>query len=355
MTTGSYGLEDLLSYAGASAASYGLNTISKVLQADLAAWNAAVEDQISELAVPTTAQQGVYGIRGKLDMIEVDEFGAAPSSKLNVGETVGFPLQMFSTSLGWTSKYMEIATPAELANQYLMVRRGHQAAIIAAIKKALYKRVNFTFVDRLTNGVSLSVKRLCNADSATYPSAPDGTAVDGSTHDHYNFRAAGLASSDIKALVTDVTEHGYTKNVKLVIALADKAGFITAASTDFVAAQSPFLFESSADAIGRTPLNSDLNNQCIGIYDRTVEVWIKPWAVANYYLCYAAGEAEKPLAFRQRPQAALQGLRFSAEYGDYPLICKTADAEFGFGVYNRLSAAVMNISDTDWDEPTITA
>jgi len=353
MTTGSYGIEDLLSYRTASAASFGLDTISKVLQADLAAWNIAVQDQLSELAIPTTAQQGIYGVAGKLDMVEMDEFGAAPSSKLNLGETVGFPLQLFSTSLGWTSKFMEIATPGELADQYLMVRRGHQAEIVKQIKKALYKSTNYTFVDRLTNGVSLSVKRLCNADSATYPAMPDGSAVDGSTHDHYNFRAAGLASSDIKAMVADVTEHGYTKGVKIAINLANKAAFITAASTDFVAAQSPFLIESDAAAIGRSSLTSDLQNQLIGIYDRTVEVWVKPWAVEHYYLCWASGESEKPLAFRQRPQAALQGLRFSAEYGDYPLICKTADAEFGFGVFNRLAASILYTGNTSWADPTI--
>jgi hypothetical protein len=348
--TGSYSLEDLLAYKNASAASFGLNTISEVLQKDLAAYNAYVANELSELCMVTDKQQAIYGVGGMLNMVEVDPFGAAPSKKVNNGVTVGFPLKLFSVSLGWTSKFLEIATPAEIANQYVMARRGHIAAIQSEIQKALFFRTNFTFIDRLTNGVSLAVKRLANADSGDYPAMPDGSAVAGS-HDHYNYRASTLAASDITAAIADVTEHGYTKGIKLVINLADKAA-ITALSTSFTANASPLVDLAASAAVGKIMLTDDLQNQMIGVWDKTVEVWVKPWGLANYPLVYAAGEPEKPLAFRQREQDSLKGLRLNAQYGDYPLIAQTMDAEFGFGVFNRLAAAVCYIGNTSWSDPS---
>jgi hypothetical protein len=349
--TGSYSIDDLLAQRFSSAADFGLDTINKVLQADLDYYNAEVTEQLRLLAEPMTEQQRIYGTSAMVDMVEIDEFGAAPTKKNLTGVTCGFPLHLYSSSLGWTSKYLEIATPAEVAAQYLQVRKGHAAKMTTEIKKAIFNNANFTFVDKLTNGVSLGVKRFINADSSVIPNSPAGVSFDGTSHTHYLARVSTLANSDIDGLVSTINEHGHTKGLMIVIALGDKAAI--SALTGFKKLSSPELIYNATDATVAKLDMGDLENQMIGLWNETIPVWVKPWAVANYVLCVATGSNEKVLAFRQRPQTALQGLRIVAEINDYPLIAKSMESEYGFGVWNRLAGAVLYTGGTSWVNPTL--
>jgi len=350
--TGSYSIDDLLAVRFASAGSFGLDTINKVLQADLDYYNVGVTEQLGLFAEPVTEQQRIYGTSAMIDMVEIDEYGAAPTKKNLTGVTCGFPLRLFSSSIGWTSKYFEIATPAEIAAQYLQVRKGHAAKMTQEIKKAIYNNANYTFVDKLTNGVSLAIKRFINADSSVIPNSPAGVSFDGSSHTHYLAKAgASLANADIDGLVSTVTEHGNTQALMLVISLSNKAAI--SALTGFKKLSSPELVYNATDATVARLDMSDLENQMIGLWNETIPVWVKPWAIENYVLCVATGAAEKPLAFRQRPQTALQGLRIVAEINDYPLISKSMEAEYGFGVWNRLAGGVLYTGGTTWANPTI--
>ena len=53
----------------------------------------------------------------------------------------------------------------------------------------------------------------------------------------------------------------------------------------------------------------------IGIF-HGAEVWVKPWAIANFAFAWDAASPQKPLVFRQRTQTSLQGLRIAATLGD---------------------------------------
>lgn len=349
--TGSYNVDDLLAVKNASAASFGLDTINKVLQADLDYYNSEVADQLGLLCESITEQQRIFGTSAMVDMVEMDEFGAAPTKKNSVGQTVAFPLRLYSSSIGWTSKYFEIATPAEIAAKYLEIRKGHAYRMTQELKKAIYSDANYTFVDKLTNGVSLAVKRFINADSSTIPESPAGVTFDGSTHTHYVARAGALAATDIDSLISTVTEHGHTKGLKLVISLSNKSDITK--FTNFSELDSPnFQYNATDNTIVKIN-NDDLENQLAGYWNKYIEVWVKPWAVADYVLCFAADAAEKPICFRQRPQASLQGLRIVADINDYPLIAKSMESEYGFGVWNRTAGAVLYIGDTTWANPTI--
>lgn len=348
---GSYSVDDLLAVRFSSAATYGLDTINKVLQANLNYYNAEVSEQLSLLAESATEQQRIYGTSAMVDMVEIDEYGAAPTKKNLTGVTCGFPLRLYSASIGWTSKFFELASPAEIAEKYLQVRKGHAAKMTQEIKKAIFNNANYTFVDKLTNGVSLGVKRFINADSSVIPNSPAGVSFDGASHTHYLARASTLANSDIDGIVSTVTEHGHTQGLILVIALADKAAI--SALTGFKKLSSPELIYNVTDATVAKIDMGDLENQMIGLWNETIPVWVKPWAIANYVLCVATGAAEKPLVFRQRPQGGLQGLRIVAEINDYPLIAKSMEAEYGFGVWNRTAGSILYTGATSWANPTI--
>jgi hypothetical protein len=351
MTTGIYSLEDLRAVKYASAAEFGLDTINKTLQAELANYNAQMREQMMLLAEPLTEQSRIYGTSGIALMAEVDEFGKGVSQKDSVGVTVSFPLKVFAAALGWTEKHLQMATPAEMAEKMIKVQKGYAAAVTKAVKQAIFNNTNYNFTDHLVNGVTLGVKRLINADGSVIPNSPSGATFDGSTHTHYLARAAALANSDIDGAISTVTEHGNTHGLKMFVNLSNKAA-VTALSK-FKALDSALLAYSGVTSTITKLNTNDFENQMIGYWDGYVEVWVKPWVPANYILVAATEEPEKLLGYRELPQPSMQGLRIDAPFGIAPLVAQNAEAIFGFGVWNRLAGSVLYIGGTTWTNPTI--
>ena len=351
--TGMYNLDDLRAARFSSAAEFGLDTINEILQRDLANFNAQMTDQLTLLADPLTVQSRIYGTSAAQAMVEMDEFGAAPSRKQLPGETVSFPLRLYAQTLGWTSKSLQIADSAEIVEKFLQLRTGYSNEVIKQVRLSMYNDTNYSFIDVLTDGITLAVKRFLNADSQRIPDSPAGAEFDADTHTHYLASATGTVSNaDIDTLVNHVTEHGNTRGIKLVIHMDNKAAI--SLLTGFEALGDAGIIYNASDTTLKKANFGDLENQLIG-YWRTssVEVWVKPWAVANYPLCVATEGVEKPLGYRQREQASLRGFRIDAKVNDYPLIAEFTEAEFGFGVWNRTAGAIMFITDTTYANPSL--
>jgi len=348
--TGTYDINTLLATRNASVAEFGLDTVQTVLQADIAAHNAVVMEMVSELCDISPDRQRVYGTSAAGEMVEVDEYGRAPTQRVLTGASVGFPMRLFQYAIGWTRKWFESRTPADMAQAVLGAESAHLRAIQREIKKAIFLSANYTFKDFLVDNVSLSVKRLLNADSAEIPAGPNGETYDGATHDHYN-AASTLAAADLLANVNDVIEHGHGGMVKLAINKADEAA--VRLLTGFTAYPDPRLVLRATDAPGETLDISRLDNRAIGIFGGA-EVWVKPWTPANYFLAWDAASPNKPLVFRQRAATSLQGLRIAADIDDYPLYAQYMEAEYGIGVWTRTNGAVLYVGGSSYVDPTIT-
>lgn len=351
--TGTYSIAQLRAARFASAAEFGLDTINDVLQLDLSRFNAYVTDELGLMADPLEVQSRIYGTSATHTMVEVDPYGTAPSLRKLPGVTVSFPLRLFKDTVGWTQKALEIATPNEVVEKMLQVRTGYSRQISSQIQKSLFNDTNYSWVDNLTNGVTLTIRRLINADSQAIPDGPAGEVFDPATHNHYNSTATGtIANADVDALVEDVTEHGNTKGVKVFIHLDNKTAFV--ALTGFLALGDGGIVYSGTNNTVKKMNFDDLNNQLIGYWrNSSIEVWVKPIVVDNYTMCVATDIPEKVLGYRQRPQDSLKGLRIAALNNEYPLIAEYIEAEFGFGVWNRTAAAIMYNDDTSWLNPTL--
>lgn len=352
--TGSYGLESLLAVTYASAADYGFDKINDELKGSLNYWNGIVNESLSMFTAPVTVQAMAMGVDSINYMEEVDEYGTPTGRKNLPTESIAFPLRMYKSGAYFTSKWLEIATPAEVASKQLAAIRGDQYNINRQLKEFLLNNDNITFVDRLTNGVSLAVKKFWNADSAVIPNSPGGVAFAGASHTHYIARAAGLASTDVDSLVEKVTEHGNTRGVKVFVSLSDVAA-IKALTTKFIGLGDGGLVYNVTDSTVAKLNFGDLENQLIGYWgNSSVEVWTKPWCQQYYYVCMATEMAEKPLGYRQRSQPNLRGLRLAAENKEYPILANFYEHEFGFGALNRGAGAVLYTGDTSWADASIT-
>lgn len=349
MSTGTFDISTLLETRFQSAAGFGLDRIQEVLEADVAAHNAIVEEMVGGMCEVTADRQRRYGTSASGEMVEVDEYGRSQTQVDRPGATVGFPMRLFQFGLGWTAKWFETHTPADMATAVQNAEKAHLRRVQREIKRAVYLSANYTFNDFLVDKVDLAVKRFVNADSAGVPDGPNGETFDGSSHTHYD-AINGLTAAATKTLINDVIEHGHGNSVRLAISRTDET--TVRALTGFVAYPDPRIIYRATDTPGTTLDISRLDNRPIGIFEGA-EVWVKPWAIASYLFAWDDGDPMKPLAFRQREAQTLQGLRIAATLNTHPLYAQYMEAEFGVGVWTRTNGGVLYFGGASYTDPTI--
>lgn len=348
-TVGTHDISTLYAARFTSVAEFGMDTIIQVLAADLAAHNSLTMEMVRTLCGVTTDRQRIYGTAAEGEMYEVDEYGRAPTQVARPGDTVGFPLKLYQFALGWTRKWLQTRTPADLATAIVASQRAHVISLRTELKKSIYLSSNYAFRDHLVDNIDLAVKRLVNADGAAIPPGPNGEAFDGATHTHFNFEAS-LTAANLLTSIDDLVEHGHGGAVKMYISRTDEAA--TKALTGFEPYVDPRLVYRQSDTARRTIDITRLDNRAIGIFG-AAEVWVKPWAIADYAFIHDMAAAAKTLAYRQRASTVLQGLRIAAELDDYPLIARYMEAEFGLGVWTRTNGVVHFSSGGSYTDPTL--
>lgn len=349
MPTGTHDISSLLTVKFQSADEFGLDDLARTLQADLAAHNAAVVEMVQDMAEITTEREGVSGTSSDGEMLEVDEYGLAPTQKPEVGERVAWPLRLFQFNIGWTAKYLQVATPADLAQAQLDAEAAHWRAVVREIKRAIYGSANYNYRDHLIDKMVLGIKRFVNADGAGIPNGPNGESFDGTTHTHYDANNGWLAAA-LTAAINDVLEHGHGGAVKVAINTADETA--VRGLSGFVPYPDPRIIYRATDTPGQTLDISRLDNRAIGVFGGA-EIWTKSWALDNYPFTWDSADPRKPLKFRQRGQTSLQGLRIAFENADYPLYAKDMEAEFGVGVNERTNGHVLYVGGSSYVNPTI--
>lgn len=349
MTTGTHDISDLLAATNQSVVAFGIDRVADILEADRNAHNAVVTEQVQEMAQLTTERMEAYGASGDGDMQEVDEYGIAPTQKPQPGANVAYPLRLFQFNLGWTAKYLQVATPADLATSQLNAEQAHWRNIQLQIKRAIYGAANYSFRDHLIDNVVLAIKRFVNGDGDPIPNGPNGETYDADTHTHY-VANNGWDATVLNTSINNVIEHGHGGAVKVAINKADETA--VRALTGFIAYPDPRVIYRATDTPGQTLDISRLDNRAIGIFGGA-EIWVKSWALDNYPFIWDSADPKKPLAFRQRAQAALQGLVTAAENEDYPLIVKDMEAEFGVAVKTRTNGLVLYVGGESYTNPII--
>lgn len=353
MAYGTLSVLDTLAAQRVNIAAYGEDLVFQGLQQALEAHNRIMQEALDDLCEVTTDRQRRFGGPDVMQMDEVDEFGASDVQKVAAGVTVGFPLRLYQIPVGWTRKYMQNASVAELAAQFIAAQDADVRRVTASIKQAIFTPTNATFTDRLVDRVSLSLKALANADGAALPTGPNGETFNGATHTHYLAVATGgtITVADLTSVIEAVLEHYANGRAMVYINRAQEAavrgltGFVAYLDTRIVgqttAAQAPNL-----------PLDPiQLYNRAIGIFDGA-EIWVKPWIPSSYIFAFVAGQ-QAPLVYRQRDEVS-GTLQLAYEDEDYPLRARALEREFGVAVWNRVNGAVLYTAANSYAAPTIT-
>lgn len=343
---GTLGILDSLAATQSSVVQYGEDQAFNQITAYMQAVNTIVNTMLGEFVDRSEDRQRRYGGTDTMVMERVDEYGRPQSQKVAAGDTVGFPLDKYAIGRQWTKDSLEVMTGAQIAAQTQAAALADLDNIRKQILNALFLPTNYTFVDHMVDGVSLAVKRLVNADSASIPIGPNGEAFVGSSHTHYNFSAGvTLAAADLAALIEDVIEHHPTGTPVVQINRAQETavrgltGFTALLPVNIVPA------DTSIRAAGAIAANQNINDRLIGYFNSGgvyAEVWVQPASTvpAGYIFCYVRG-GPTPLVMRTR--GARGALRLVFENEAHPLRSQGFEREFGLGVWNRTNGAILYI------------
>jgi hypothetical protein len=341
---------------------YGEDLFYEQVRALLDAHNQMTRDMLGLMAETTTSYVDRYGTSSvEGDMVEVDEFGAADVQKQPLaGYDIGYPLRLYQYNLGWTRKYLETRSVADLTAQIVAAQTADVKNLRRQAAIALFRATNATFIDRLMTNQTLPIKALQNADGTAIPVGPFGDTFDGATHTHLVGRAGGtLAASDITALVNNVVEHGTGGGEVVLLINRNQEATIRTFTANFVPLQAPLIEPgpgSTADIAdgGRRANPYQIDDKIIGIWDGFVRVWVKPWIPNNYMVALLLGGSAMPvLKLRRRPLEGYGDLRMVAEHEHYPLRARFMEREFGIGVWGRLSAAILYTAGTSYVAPAL--
>ncbi|HEY7195525.1 MAG TPA: hypothetical protein VH439_17410 [Gemmatimonadales bacterium] len=351
---GTLSIDTLLAARFTSAARYGLDNIAKILKADLQVHNTLMQEMLSDFCDVTGDRQRIYGSSDSTIMYAVDEFGRAPTQKPAVGTTVGFPLKLFQYAIGWTRKWLENHTPADMAIAQQAAQKAHRRKVRGEIQRAIFLSGNYSWPDYLVDNITLGVKRLVNADGSPIPEGPNGEVYNAAMHTHYLALAGGALTTVIAdAVIKTVVEHGWGGQMRVYISSADESAW--RGLTGFQPYLDPRLTVGTYAnfALGKRLDITRLDNRAIGIYG-AAEVWVKPWMIPFYFFAFDATTDAKPAVLRTRSGNMNEdGLAIAAELDMYPLHAQYMETEFGVGIWNRTNGAVGYYNGATYVDPVI--
>ncbi len=337
-----------------SVADYGEDRAWDSISIAMDAWNRQAEDMSGELWERGTEQQRAYGTLDTKQMQEMDQWGTPEVQKVTAGVTVGFPLRRYGDAIGWTYDFMLQNTVAQLAAEVDAIAGADFRNMMRAAKQALYVSTNYSFVDKLGGGggtpnVTLAVKALVNNDGLALPVGPNGETY-ATSHNHYLANAT-LTAGVLTNLIVTVQEHFNEGTPIVVISQTDEAtvraltGFIADVDARIVQPQTATYTTSGVDV-------RNLYDRRIGLFG-AAEVWIKPWAIPNYALCYIRGNMPRPLLMRVPERTELANLRLVVDDERHPLYARAYERRFGMGAWNRVAAGVLYFAGGAYVNPTI--
>lgn len=354
MPYGTYTISDLLAMTSGTIAQIGTEEeVWKIFRMSLDTHNRLMMDMVTTFCEFTTRNIIGTGGLAQGEFEELGELDTPRPQKIAAGDNLGIPLRFYGYGRQWSELFLENATPATLAGQYLDVLAADKRNIINQINRAIYLSSNYTSQDiRMPDQAILNVKRLANADGFPIPPGPNGETYDATTYTLYLARAGGaLAASDLDGLISAVASH-YVGTVQVAINQAQAAA--VSALTGFTPALDPRIFQANTVTYAREPLViTNRGDRLIG-YFNGAEIFVKPWALANYILAWNTG-APKVLSYRTRtgadnPNSALRPLY---RQRGYPLTMDGWGREFGVGCTGRVSAGVLYIGATTYADPAL--
>lgn len=331
-----------------------LNTgvLNNALVQSAAEWTRLMDQALMRLATRTTLASERYRLPGSGSLQPIDQWGNPLPVKGGAYYTVGYPIQGGGTAWGNNRVSREMMS-VEDANQYTVDAQRRDADwLIRHMLAALFTNVTYTFTDDTRpEDPTITVQPLANADGTLFP------IVGGDSDDvtHYLAQAAAIDDDHDPFLAVFNALRVHPSNAGRIVSyipsnLTDDVGGMT----DFVDVGDPdiLLGDQSDRIVGNMADIQGFGDRVLGKMKGTRQ-WIVEWSRLpdNYIYSQAIDAPDSPLAMREYPSAALQGLFPEAYSPDG----NRAEYRFlryaGFGARNRVSAAITRIGSGSYGIP----
>jgi hypothetical protein len=287
------------------------------------------------------------------DMIEADDFSRAPTQKPGVGGTLGFPMHLHQTAIGWTQRFLNRATVGELATVQLNIQGAHRRALLRRFKQRDLRAEQPDLLglhaaqrDRHPGEAVLQRRLVVDPERAErrgvrrqHAHALHGRGV-------AECRRAARSRQQRRTSTSEGRRCSSTSTPRTRRRCSALSGFIPYVDNRLCSTRSAWRTRRSPRRTPATPGNrADRPLRGRGGVGE---------AVGHRELRGDAGRgrAEKPLALRTENGQAPALVRV-AENDAFPLIAQFYESLFGFGALNRGAGAVHYFGGGSYVEPTI--
>lgn len=312
----------------------------------------------------TVNHQEKYKLPGGGRLQRLGNQAPAAAVKTTGDWTVAYPLEGFGAALAGNRIDMAYMTAQDLNRHLDTIMFMDTNTVRFELLKALFNNNARSFTDPLWG--ALTVQPLANGDGVNYPPVI-GAEAEITTHSHYagsNYISANISDTNDPYLTLrdNLEEHFGTptggSNIVAFINNAEtqKSKALTAFDTVQDRFVIPNVSKEYADRqYASLAVPAGLPGRLLGRHN--AGIWIAEWRwIPAGYILAAHLDAPKPLKKRVDPPdtGLAQGLALVAKDPDYPIDTSYYEDRFGFGVGNRLSAAVLQlVASTSYTVPTL--
>lgn len=315
--------------------------IATGLQQSLDEYNRQVDALLAGLVDRTTDRTRRILLNDQRELQPLDQWGNPLPTQPAGSYEVGFPIHGGGDAHGTNRVSRNLMTVEEFNRQLTETFTADAKWIRRHILAALLDNVSHTFADPAGD---VTVQPLASGDAVTYPLVGGNVAAD----THHTAGTAALAESTFTTLRRELLEHPQNAGQRVIVYLPTNLVDDAEALDALVEVGDPDVNEG-ADAdtlVGR--LERGFGDEVIG---KVARCWIVEWSALpdNYMLATVAGRT--PLAMREYPSAALQGLFRENHSPNGNLIEERYIRYAGFGVQDRIAAAVHQIGNETYQIP----
>jgi len=373
--------DDLFAFGGDSARGYStqgdvlvsqtadgvdLNRIWDAAAAAMTKWNSQRTALASLVSYPSVnTADAIPQVIGGDHFEEASEFGeptglrAEPNSVI-----VGYDFTDFDLASRFTWKFLRSASAEQVRSVINRAFESDNRLTTGSILRRL-----FDPAEKL-NEVGHKVYGLYNGDGMVPPSHA-GQEFPGSTSHYLVSGNSVLDPGDLVDAMRQVQSKGFGTDARsrlIVLCHPNEAEIISTfragaesggveSKYDFIPSASAPAYLAAENVVGQVAPGEFAGLEVLGSYG---PAWIVPsyYLPVGYIAVVATGGPNSnlnPVAFRQHPNAAYQGLRLIAGTGPYPLQDSFFQRSFGTGVRYRGAACVVQVKETgpysapEWD------
>lgn len=355
-----WGFSTLADHYNERVQNVGVDVIETALQQTAEMYNREWMGVAGVLVEETVKPKESYRVPGAGTLQPLDEQGVPQVRKGFTKIDVAYPIQRAGDAWGTTLEARVKMTVQELQAHTLDVLRRDYDWMTRHALAALLDNTSWSYADDDDNWGTLVIKPLANsgnsgdtnAKSDTYPvSGASGVAA--GTDDHYLASASALSDSNdhYATLFEELDEHPGNAGPYVAYIPQNLVG-ATRAMRDFYPPSKPMInYGTDVDLAGDIPAElMGFGDMYIGTVGDTYIVRAR--RVPSSYIIMVAAGADKVLAMRQHPEAELQGLQPYTVQVNSNFQKVDYYRRAGFGVRNRVGAAVMYLGGASYTVPT---